>query len=867
MIVWRNWLRRLKTIFANSSQRPYPRPRTQLQLEILEDRMVPAAFTPGDIAVLQLASTSNNTTGSILELNPATANQSPVQTISIASTGTNPLRFSDSGTSSFLSDSNDGTQLVFAAYNTMDSTTSDLATTGTSATGGTDPDDRAVATFANSGALTIQTHYVEPTSGDQTRAATTLNDSNYFITDKGGLFTNGSTSASLSTNILDARSFGGVVYVSSTKGASGVSTLSSPIATSLTALPGLSADGSIQDFYLVQSSQNGATYDTLYTLDQGSGTSSTINKFYLNGTTWTAAGSYTVKTASGAAINATSMIAEENGNGGVNLYVVTTSQAADNSVVEYTDTAAYNATISITSANAVTLYTATGSNTLKGIAFTPASSTAPTVSNLTSIPGYNTATLGGTVTSTGSYVNGTTSSAQVNETVTAYGIVYSQTSVNSTPTLNGTGVTQLVGSGTAVFNPFTVTATGLQPNSQYSYAAYATNGAGTTYTYGTFATTDTPQPTINAGSAITLGENAPASSTTLTGINDGENDGNTSVTSVVASVTGGNSAIFATGPSVNYTSPSSTGMLNFTLAANQTGSATITVTVTNSFNKTAATVYNVTVNPITTTTTPLGVFTGGTGTITSADLSTTETGVTASNIQYTLTGNPPAADGAVEKNGVALGQGSTFTQADVNNGLITYVSTGNTSATDSIAFSIADLTNGGSLSGQSYSVSVVAPPTNVGNLAVMQLGDTSNNTTGTVLYLSPTSTQTTPVQSIPITQMSFSDSGTSSFLSDSNDGSLLAFAAYNTTNYTATSDLGEDTATGARGVGTLDANGNFNLATTYTNKKANASTTEQTRSATTLDDSTWYITDKSGLYTNNDNNPGGPTAPASRRTF
>ncbi len=219
--------------------------------------------------------------------------------------------------------------------------------------------------------------------------------------------------------------------------------------------------------------------------------------------------------------------------------------------------------------------------------------------------------------------------------------------------------------------------------------------------------------------------------------------------------------------------------LGFTLAPNQSGTATITVTVTNSFNNTVTATYNLTVKAITETSMAVGVFAGNTVTITSADLSTTEADVTPANIQYTLTGNPPAADGTLYKSGVALTQNSTFTQADINNGLITFVSTGTASATDSIAFTVSDMTNGGSLAGQSLSVSVVAPPTSPGNLAVLQLGVAgSDNTTGTVLYLNPTTTtQTNPVQSIPITSMSFSDSGTSGFLTDSNDGSLLAFAA------------------------------------------------------------------------------------------
>jgi hypothetical protein len=343
--------------------------RAILRVEALEARDVPANFTAGNIAVLQLANTTNNTTGSILELSPSTANQSsPVQTISIAATGINAIRFSDSGTSSFLSDTNDGSLLAFAAYNTTDTTDSDLATV----TANDPASDRAVGTLNNAGSFTLQTTYTG-ISTNQARSATSLDNSSFFITDKGGLYTNGATSASLTTNILDARSFGGTVYVSSTKASAGVSTVSSPTATSLTALPGLPADGSIQDFYLIQSGSNGFTYDILYTLDQNSSKTgaATINKYSLVSGTWTANGTYSL------AGNATAMIAAKSG-GGASLYVVTTAQVADNSLVRLTDTAGYNATIAITTANNVTLYTATGTGTLKGLDIVPQPTTATT---------------------------------------------------------------------------------------------------------------------------------------------------------------------------------------------------------------------------------------------------------------------------------------------------------------------------------------------------------------------------------------------------------------------------------------------------------------------------------------------------------
>ena len=222
------------------------------------------------------------------------------------------------------------------------------------------------------------------------------------------------------------------------------------------------------------------------------------------------------------------------------------------------------------------------------------------------------------------------------------------------------------------------------------------------------STSQQDTPTINAGSAITLGENHAAYTTQLTGINDGESDSNDSVLTFMATITTGTSSLFSVQPAVSgYNSAAGTATLGFTLAANQTGTTTITVTVTNSFNNFATATYNLTVNAITVTSTGAEDPAGKTVTINSTDLSTTETGVTAANIQYTLTGSPPASDGTIDKSGDPLAQNGTFTQADINNNLITYVSTGSAAATDNIAFSIADLTDGGSLTGKSFSVSIV----------------------------------------------------------------------------------------------------------------------------------------------------------------
>ncbi|MEI8090525.1 MAG: MBG domain-containing protein [Opitutaceae bacterium] len=134
-------------------------------------------------------------------------------------------------------------------------------------------------------------------------------------------------------------------------------------------------------------------------------------------------------------------------------------------------------TFTVTATNSI----GTGSASAASSAVMPVG--APTISTPTSASVTTTsASLGGNVTATGG------------ASLTAVGLVYSITTTNSNPQLSGTGVTHLA--GTPATGVFTVSATGLNPGTAYSYAAYATNSQGTTYTsVGTF-TTLVPTPTL-----------------------------------------------------------------------------------------------------------------------------------------------------------------------------------------------------------------------------------------------------------------------------------------------------------------------------------------------------------------------------------
>ena len=143
-----------------------------------------------------------------------------------------------------------------------------------------------------------------------------------------------------------------------------------------------------------------------------------------------------------------------------------------------------------------------GSSSLVSISL-PASAptiTSPRSASVTS----TTATLGGNVTSDG------------NATVTALGVVYAPTAINSTPRLGGTGVTSVTGTGTT--GVFTVNVSSLTPGTAYSFAAYATNSVGTSYTStGSFATITPPDITVEQPVGTTIASGGTSSLITPAG--------------------------------------------------------------------------------------------------------------------------------------------------------------------------------------------------------------------------------------------------------------------------------------------------------------------------------------------------------------
>jgi 6-phosphogluconolactonase (cycloisomerase 2 family) len=341
-------------------------------------------------------------------------------------------------------------------------------------------------------------------------------------------------------------------------------------------------------------------------------------------------------------------------------------------------------TFTVTATNSV----GTGSASIASSAVTPA--TTPTVISQTSASVSTTsATLGGDVTATGG------------ASLTAVGVVYSVTATNSNPQLSGTGVTNVA--GTAATGVYTVNATGLTAGTAYSYAAYASNSQGTTYSsVGTFTTT-VPTPTLTfttpSTASVAVGATrANAVTSTLSG-------GSFGAISYTSSDTGK--------ATVNPTTGVVTGLA--------VGTTTITATqaVAAGFNATTSTSYTLTVTIGTPT---ISAAPSATGiafgqTLASSTLSGGTASVSGTFI-FTTSSTAPSVGTAA--------QGVTFTPTDTTN---------YTSVTTTVNVTVAKAT-------PTITWATPSAITYGTTLSATQLNATSSLTAGTIVY-SPAS-GTTP---------------------------------------------------------------------------------------------------------------------------
>lgn len=330
-------------------------------------RGISQALQPNNLVILQAgSSTANNTTVSIVEINKNDTNQTAVQTIVVPDTGTNAIRVSGSATSTlYASNSAAGTLFCFTGHNS--SSASGNANTVL---------PRGVVTLNHAGQVQVKTIYTG-ISGNQTRCATTLNDTDFYIADQGGIYTNNATAPSPTGNYRGIRTFGGQVFagMNSTVATNlEVMAVSAITGGSVTGLPGLSNSNTFTDFYMVSSGANGTAYDMLYISRASSATAGTIAKYSLVAGSWVSNGTFTTT------YGAFNVIAEKSGNNFILFITSGNGATAANTVRQLIDTAGYNVTIGINSEKI--LFTSPAGTTLKGLGFAPKSSAVPVSVNV-----------------------------------------------------------------------------------------------------------------------------------------------------------------------------------------------------------------------------------------------------------------------------------------------------------------------------------------------------------------------------------------------------------------------------------------------------------------------------------------------------
>jgi hypothetical protein len=323
------------------------------------------AISAGDLLVFQagtsaVAASNSATTILIDEINPSLTNQTTaVQTFDI-STMAAPLYTSKEGSDGDLALSDNGTLLSFSGWTSTNGSAAENLVGG-----------RGAGTLDASGNFTIAATYTgSTTAGNQTRSAYSPDGTNWYFGDKGGVYTQGSTTPlSTSLNTRSIKGFGGTTYAldAATSGPKVVGTItpSTPNGSSYAygSLSGLPFDNNAVDFTMVSSGNSGAgVYDTLYYTDS---TTFTIDKYSLQSGTWVAEGTDSL----GSTLVPGGITAEEAPGGGVDIFFTAAPTSGGNVLDEVVDSSAFNSTFSTGSVS--TLYTAPTGDDLRGVSLAP----------------------------------------------------------------------------------------------------------------------------------------------------------------------------------------------------------------------------------------------------------------------------------------------------------------------------------------------------------------------------------------------------------------------------------------------------------------------------------------------------------------
>lgn len=135
------------------------------------------------------------------------------------------------------------------------------------------------------------------------------------------------------------------------------------------------------------------------------------------------------------------------------------------------------------------------------------------------------------------------------------------------------------------------------------------------------------------------------------------------------------------------------GLMSYTHDGSETSTDSFSFEVTDGVNPAVTGTFNIVVSgvnnpPQIVTNETLNVDEGATGTITTALLETEDAEQGTAEIQYTIVSVPEF--GVVRRDGTPLAVDGTFTQEDIDNGLVTYEHGGGENATDSFGFTVTD---------------------------------------------------------------------------------------------------------------------------------------------------------------------------------
>jgi hypothetical protein len=323
----------------------------------------PAAFTPGNLAVLSISTTGASGDAAAVSLLEYTTAGGPVQAIAVPSSGGGTLltQSNSLATEGSLSRSGDGRYLTLVGYNAA-SGTANVASTST--TGGS-PVVRVIGRVGLDGAVDLSTT-ATGYSGVSIRSGASNDGSRFWLGGPAGANRGLRTIlygvSALSGNVENVRDtrvtqvFNSQLYLST---ATQIRRTNDPLptggggGTSVVVNTGLS---NAMGFVFLDRDAGVAGLDTLYVADQTNG----LVKYSFNGTAWTNQGSI-----AGGITGITGAVS----GGNAVLYVTTgDGTTAGNQLRSFTDTAAYNATVT---GSYTTLATAAAGTAFRGVAFTP----------------------------------------------------------------------------------------------------------------------------------------------------------------------------------------------------------------------------------------------------------------------------------------------------------------------------------------------------------------------------------------------------------------------------------------------------------------------------------------------------------------